>query len=69
MSIVGKKVSWLQGTRKYGVVMDKVNIPLASGTDQYCPMDNYKIEEYDEYFHSKTGKLHTVNPLFVDTIL
>ncbi len=52
---VSGKCSWV------GIVLDKVNIPLASGTNSYCPMDSYLIKDED-------NDVHVVNPIHVSKI-
>ncbi len=62
--MIGKKVKFrANGDRLLieGIIMDKVNVPIASGTNEYCPMDNYVI--------NANGNIYVVNPIFIDVII
>ena len=55
--MVNKKVEfYLNSIRVEGIIRDKVNVPLASGTNEYVPMDSYLIVDND-------GDFHVVNPI------
>ena len=43
-------------------IMDKVNIPLASGTRDYVPMDHYIVKDKDR-------DIHCVNPINIKNVL
>jgi len=55
-TMIGKRVVFNRDRK--GVIRDKVCVPLASGTNEYVPFDNYMIED-DE------GALHVINPIDV----
>lgn len=58
-----KKVSFFSnGTTVIGTIQDKVNIPIASGTNEYVPMDNYLIVD-------ESGNTHIVNPISIKQVL
>ncbi len=63
--MIGKKVRFKPGNGhpiREGIVMDKVNVPIASGHNEYCPMDNYVIK-------SDSSNIYIVNPIFIDSII
>ena len=45
-----------------GEIMDKVNIPLASGSRDYVPMDHYIVKDKDR-------DIHCVNPINIKNVL
>ncbi len=72
--MIGKTVSFLHnGSRYTGEIMDKVNVPIASGTNEYCPMDNYVIaaengsRQRDVNKHSSTENksIYIVNQIMI----
>lgn len=58
-SMIGKRVTAYEaGNYVTGIIRDKVNIPIKSGTDGYVPMDSYMIETSD-------GKILPINPVMI----
>ena len=51
-----------QDKNEEGIIMDKVCVPIASGTKDYTKFDNYMIKDDD-------GGLHLINPLNVEKII
>lgn len=57
--IIGRKVCFYGSSKRkriYGKVLDKVSIPIASGTNEYVKMSQYVIENIE-------GELFIVNPI------
>jgi hypothetical protein len=57
INMIGRRVLVSDNGRWKGRVVDKANIPLASGTNGYCPMDHYII------IREKDKTFHVVNPI------
>lgn len=62
--MIGKDVLFRSnGGEKKGIIVDKVNIPIATNPPRgYCPMDNYIIIDDED-------SVHTVNPIDVYKIV
>jgi hypothetical protein len=58
--MIGKRVVfWTNSQVKVeGRIMDKVNVPHTSGTNEYVPMDNYLIAD-------DNGNIYIVNPVMI----
>lgn len=63
-TMLGNKVQFraTNGAKTEGIIRDKVNIPLVSGTNEYVPMDNYLIVDAD-------NNVHIVNPINIIVVL
>ncbi len=56
--MIGKKVLFYdkEGKKVIGIIHDKVNLPIASGINQYVPMDMYMVISED-------NQIYYVNPI------